>query len=60
MKRNWKEVNQKRRNLIANGWQFVKKQTIPSGNVTGDLFIRDKQQCYFLWSSGNIIEVNPK
>jgi len=56
--RNWTEVNRKRRNLIANGWQFVKIQVIPHGNVKTDLFQRDDQQCYFLWSSGNIIEVN--
>lgn len=55
--RTWTQVNQKRRNLIANGWQFVETQIIPNSNVTGDLFIRNNQQCYFLWSSGNIIEV---
>ncbi len=55
--RTWPEINQKRRNLIANGWQFVETKTITSGNIKADLFQRDDQQCYFLWSSGNIIEV---
>ena len=49
----WAIVNQKYNNLKANGWKFVKQVNEP---YHADLFQRDNQQCYFLWSSGNIIE----